>query len=50
MNWYDDRTNVGDLVEFLMNEGWGADEVSEAVRRPWKYADEYEQMRVANPR
>lgn len=47
--WYDRRANVGDLVQFLLDEGWGADEVAEAVRRPWKYADEYLQMREASP-
>ena len=47
--WYCDHANLVILTEYMARDGATGDEVAEAVRKPWKYTDEFDLARLGAP-
>lgn len=39
--WWDDRGNICDLVEYLLENDADKHEILYAIMKPWKYEEEY---------
>lgn len=41
MNWYEDRSNIALLFDYMFCTAWGQSEIRRMITEPWHYEKEY---------